>query len=42
MFESLYDLSDNGKIDIIKGTFYRYDDYDKNNITFKIDESKKT
>ena len=41
MFESLYDLSDNGKIDVIKGTFYRYDDYDKNNIVFKIDNSKK-
>ena len=42
MFESLYDLSDNGKVDVIKGTFYRYDDYDKNNIVFKIDNSKKT
>ena len=42
MFESLYELSDNSKVDIIKGTFFHYNDYDKNNIIYDIDNSKES
>ena len=41
MFERLYDLSENGSVDLIKSTFYHYNDYDKDNITYQIDEFKK-
>ena len=40
MLEALYSLSDNGKVDLIKSTFYHYDDWDKNNIKADIDNSK--
>ena len=40
MLEVLYSLSDNGKVDLIKSTFYHYDDWDKNNIKADIDNSK--
>lgn len=40
MLKSLYDLSNNGEIDLIKGTFYHYNDYDKNNIISNIDNFK--
>lgn len=41
MLESLYNLSENGEVDLIKATFYHYNDYDKNNISAKIDDFKK-
>lgn len=40
MLESLYKLSDNATVDIIKGTFYHHSDYDKDNIESKIDNAK--
>ncbi len=40
MLETLYGLSDNGKVDLVKSTFYHYNDYDKNNIKAKIDAFK--
>lgn len=40
MLETLYNLSDNGEVDLIKSTFYHYNDYDKNNIKAEIDEFK--
>ena len=41
MLESLYNLSDNGNVDLVKSTFYHYNDSDKNNIVVKVDDSKK-
>jgi len=41
MLETLYELTDNGTVDLVKSTFYHYNDYDKNNITAKIDDFKK-
>ena len=41
MLKILYDLSENGDIDIVKGTFYHYDDSDENNIYSKSDNAKK-
>lgn len=40
MLKTLYDLSENGEVDLIKSTFYHYNDYEKNNIIAKIDEFK--
>lgn len=41
MLETLYNLSDNGEVDLIKSTFYHYSDYDKNNIKADIDTFKR-
>lgn len=41
MYESLYDLSENGSIDIVKGNFYHVDDYYKKNTIIKKDDAKK-
>ena len=40
MLETLYGLSEDGKVDLIKSTFYHYNDYDKNNIKADIDNFK--
>ena len=40
MFESLYELSENATVDIVKSTFYHYDDYDEENPTSRIDNAK--
>jgi len=40
MLESLYNLSENSTVDIIKSNFYHFDDSDKNNPIFKADENK--
>ncbi|WP_297981999.1 glycosyltransferase family 2 protein [uncultured Methanobrevibacter sp.] len=37
MFESLYNLSEDSQIDIIKGNFYHFNDADSNNPIFKKD-----
>ena len=42
MFESLYDLSENGAVDIIKGSFFHFNDSDKSNIFSKKDDVKKS
>ena len=40
MLERLYSLSDEGTVDIVKGTFYHYNDYDKDNIIMDINNEK--
>ena len=40
MLKELYDLSENGTVDIIKSSFYHYDDSDKDNPQFFMDEDK--
>lgn len=40
MLETLYGMSEDGKVDLIKSTFYHYNDYDKNNIKADIDNFK--
>ena len=40
MFEMLYDLSENGHIDIVKGNFYHFNDEDSNNPIIVKDQSK--
>ena len=42
MFKSLYDLSENGAVDIIKGSFFHFNDSDKSNIFSKKDDVKKS
>lgn len=41
MFSELYKLTDNGTVDIAKGTFYHLYDYDKDNVELKKDWAKK-
>ncbi len=41
MYETLYNLTNNGNTDISKVNFYHYYDEDPNNISFRVDESKK-
>lgn len=41
MLEYLYDLSENGTVDIIKSTFYHYNDSDKDNLKIYVNDSKK-
>ncbi len=41
MLESLYALADNGTVDIIKSTFYHYDDSDEGNPKIVIDDAKR-
>ena len=40
MFQSLYNISNNGKIDIVKGTFYHYNDYNEKYVISNIDNDK--
>ena len=40
MLETLYDLSENGTVDIIKSSFYHYDDSDKENPKISMDNDK--
>lgn len=41
MFEELYNLSENGTVDIIKSTFYHYNDSDKENPRIYVNDAKK-
>lgn len=41
MLKSLYDLSENGTVDIIKSTFYHYNDSDEDNPLIYINDAKK-
>ena len=41
MFSELYALTENGSVDIAKGTFYHLYDYDKDNVELKKDWAKK-
>lgn len=40
MLESLYDLSENGSVDIIKSTFYHYNDSDEDNPIIQVNDAK--
>lgn len=42
MFESLYNLTENSSVDIVKGTFYNFDDSDSENVKINVDNVKKT
>lgn len=40
MYEKLYNLSDDGSIDIVKGNFIHFNDSNPDDVTMRVDESK--
>lgn len=41
MFEQLYALTENGTVDMVKSTFYHYNDSDEENIKITVNDAKK-